>query len=116
VAQEVVGRPAQIGDLRDQHRFDPVHARKNERRSKAVGLLAELIGDERRRTDKKFDKADATIAELREEIAALAHQVEIQKATRGDTDGQALPAGSCDQNPARRARRSHDSRLGRHDR
>ena len=35
VAQEVVGRPGQIGDLDDKLRLDPVHARKNERRAEA---------------------------------------------------------------------------------
>jgi hypothetical protein len=33
VTQETVGRPGQIGDLRDKLRLDPVDAGKNERRS-----------------------------------------------------------------------------------
>ena len=35
VAQKVVSRPGQIGDLCDKLRLDPMHARKNERRSEA---------------------------------------------------------------------------------
>ena len=35
VPQEAIGRPGQIGDLGDNLRLDPVHSRKDERRSEA---------------------------------------------------------------------------------
>jgi hypothetical protein len=35
VPQEVVGRPGQVRDLGDKLRLDPVHPRKDERRSEA---------------------------------------------------------------------------------
>jgi hypothetical protein len=35
VPQELVGRPGQVGDLRNKLRLDPMNARKNDRRAEA---------------------------------------------------------------------------------
>ena len=61
VPQEVVGRPSQIGDLRDKLRLDPVHAGKNERRSEA--RLARRQDAQRRLLAGERLKAAAQIGE-----------------------------------------------------
>jgi hypothetical protein len=56
-----------------------------------LDTAAQAIAEESERVDKKFVALEATIGELRGEIADLAHQLEMQKASRGHTDGRSLP-------------------------
>jgi hypothetical protein len=69
-------------------------------------VVAGVVADEARRTDKRVDAAgakitalEATVAELTGQISDLVHRFERDLATRGVKDGQHLPASLVQRTP-----------------
>jgi hypothetical protein len=56
MAQEVVGRPGQIGDLGDQLRLDPMNAGQNKRRAE-TGLARRQYVEGRRLAGERVETA-----------------------------------------------------------
>jgi hypothetical protein len=61
VPQEVVSRPGQIGDLSDELRLNPMHARKNERGAKA-GLRRRQDGQRRLNGSRRLRRSASTLS------------------------------------------------------